>query len=113
MANYDVTICGIVSGVTVDFGSATINEGDVWSFSGSNGELYCGTVDQESLRPASYTAITQYDTCFDCLTGSSESNLLQFKLCGRDGIALQLNVLEFGVAKYKSKPPNPAFPSVE
>lgn len=96
MANYDVTICGVVSGVTVDFGSSTPTLGDVWSFSGGSGALYCGTVNELSVRPASYTAITQYDTCFDCLTGSSESNLLQFKLCSQDGIAFQLNVLEFG-----------------
>jgi hypothetical protein len=95
MANYDVTICGTISGVTVDFGSSTPSLGDVWSFSGSSGVPYCGTVNQLSVRPASYTAITQYDTCFDCITGSSLYNSYMFQGCGIIGF-IYIDPTSFG-----------------
>jgi hypothetical protein len=94
MANYDVRICGTLSAATVDFGSTVPSSGEVWSFSSDSG-TYCGTVVKESLKVGTFTAISLQDSCFDCLTGSTEPNVLLFNVCGLIG-NIGINPIEFG-----------------
>jgi hypothetical protein len=94
MAAYDVVLCGSASTVTVEFGSITPNINEIWSFSSMTG-VYCGTIIQPSLRLGSYGAITQYDTCFDCITGSSLYNSYMFQECGIIG-TIYIDPTSFG-----------------
>lgn len=58
----------------VDFGSFEVNPSEVWSFSGINETIFCGTImeSSESLE-GDYTGITQYTDCYDCFTGNGFS----------------------------------------
>ena len=54
-------------------GVRTLNPGETWAFSGASGEILCGTVIEPSPGVPNYSAVTQYDGCFDCLSANTES----------------------------------------
>jgi hypothetical protein len=67
MSNYKTSFCQDGTQVNVSDNGLTLSEGDIISFSSSTGDIICGTV-VEKLRPSPspYTAITIYDSCYEC-----------------------------------------------
>ena len=83
MAVYIVQGCIDQIQYIVDFGAATVNLGDVWSFK-SSGLLLCGTVLEETDQTPSYNAQNFYTRgCCECYSNSGYKSL---KFLDCDGI---------------------------
>lgn len=68
MSTFQIQLCGDQPQyVIVDDGGESLSAGSFWSFS-SETQIFCGVVIGDSAGPASFTASTNYDTCYDCLT---------------------------------------------
>jgi len=68
MAVYLVNPCQIGEQLEVDDNGLLPSPGDVISFSSSTGDVICGTVGELiGNAPSSYTAITTYDSCYECM----------------------------------------------
>lgn len=73
MAVYYVDPCQGGSQLQVDDNGLTLSLSDVISFSSSTGDVTCGTVGAQlvpppPIGPTSYTAITIFDSCYECTT---------------------------------------------
>jgi hypothetical protein len=54
----------------------------IYSFSGENGVVMCGTsIEDSDVTIASYTAITEYEECFDCVEEHQFSANTEYILC--------------------------------
>jgi len=72
MATFVIIICNEDQYAYVDEGRESLSPGQTWAFSGTNGELICGTViEQSTLGVPNYSAATQYDGCGDCLSATT------------------------------------------
>ncbi len=68
MATFVILICNDDQYAYVDEGRESLSAGQTWAFSGTNGEIICGTViEQSTVGVPNYSAATQYDGCGDCL----------------------------------------------
>ena len=69
MSLYYVTPCQGGDQLEVDDNGLNPSLGDVISFSSITGVVTCGTVGSPiSSAPSSYTAITIFDSCYECTT---------------------------------------------
>jgi hypothetical protein len=67
MSTFQILICDNQQTAYVEEGRETLSPGQTWGFSGSTGEIICGTVIQPSIGVPNFTAATLYDGCGDCL----------------------------------------------
>lgn len=67
MAIFQILLCEDNQYTYVDEGRETLLTGQTWAFTGSTGQIICGTVIEESLGVANFTASTEYDGCGDCI----------------------------------------------
>ena len=68
MSVYLVNPCQGGDQLEVDDNGLNPSLGDVISFSSITGDVTCGTVGETLESPsASYTAITTYDSCYECM----------------------------------------------
>jgi hypothetical protein len=68
MAKFQILLCSDLNQyVIADSGGETLSIGEIWSFSGSSGELICGSVISSSDGDAFFSASTNFDSCGECL----------------------------------------------
>ena len=69
MAIFYVTPCQGGDQIEVNDNGLSLGTSDVISFSSSTGDVTCGTVGELiGDAPSSYTAITIFDSCYECTT---------------------------------------------
>ena len=89
MANYTLEQCSSSNQFTVGFG-VTPMFGEIYSFSdGLTGETICGTVISPTVSPTTYSAMTLYDNCHECIidiprSANTEENIC-LEICGPSG----------------------------
>jgi hypothetical protein len=72
MATFVILICNEDQYAYVEEGRETLLPGETWAFSGTGGQLICGTViEQSTLGVPNYSAATQYEGCGDCLSATT------------------------------------------
>jgi hypothetical protein len=72
MSTFQILICNTDEYAFVEEGRETLLPGQTWAFSGSSGELICGTVvEQSTYGVPNYSASTQYEGCGDCLSATT------------------------------------------
>ena len=72
MSTFQILICNTEEYAYVEEGRETLSPGQTWAFSGTNGELICGTVVQQSpVGVPNFVAATEYDGCGDCLSATT------------------------------------------
>ena len=72
MATFVILICNDDQYAYVEEGRESLSPGQTWAFSGTNGELICGTViEQSTAGLPNYSAATQYEGCGDCLSATT------------------------------------------
>jgi len=90
MANYTLEQCSSLNTFTVAFGTVTPTTGETYSFSdGLTGETICGTVISGTASPTTYSAMTLYDNCHECIidiprSANTEENIC-LEICGPSG----------------------------
>ena len=68
MANFILEQCSSLNTFIVGFGAVTPTTGETYSFSdGLTGETICGTVISGTASPTTYSAMTLYDNCHECI----------------------------------------------
>jgi hypothetical protein len=68
MSTFQILICNDEQIGYVEEGRESLSPGQTWAFSGSTGEIICGTVIQPSVGVPNFTAATLYEGCGDCLS---------------------------------------------
>jgi hypothetical protein len=84
MANFKLEQCSSTNTFIVGFGeSFTPMVKQIYSFSdGLTGETICGTVRSiERISPTTYSAITQYDNCNECIIDIPRSANTEYEVC--------------------------------
>ena len=90
MANFILEQCSSLNTFIVDFGVVTPTTGETYSFSdGLTGETICGTVISGTASPTTYSAMTLYDNCHECIidiprSANTEENIC-IEICGPSG----------------------------
>jgi hypothetical protein len=90
MANYTLEQCSSLNTFIVDFGAVIPTTGETYSFSdGLTGETICGTVISGTASPTTYSAMTLYDNCHECIidiprSANTEENIC-IEICGPSG----------------------------
>lgn len=81
MSNFTVQICGQDTEVRVYIPEG--HQDEVWSFS-SETETFCGTIIDSTEAEASYTGMTLYSDCYECLSSLDNVTFI-FNLCNGVG----------------------------
>ena len=82
MANFILEQCSSATQFTVDFGVVTPTTGETYSFSdGLTGETICGTVISGTASPTTYSAMTLYDNCHECIIDIPRSANTEENIC--------------------------------
>jgi hypothetical protein len=83
MANFILEQCSSATQFTVGFGvSFTPMTGETYSFSdGLTGETICGTVISGTASPTTYSAMTLYDNCHECIIDIPRSANTEENIC--------------------------------
>ena len=82
MAYYILEQCSSATQFTVDFGLVTPTTGETYSFSdGLTGETICGTVISGTASPTTYSAMTLYDNCHECIIDIPRSANTEENIC--------------------------------
>jgi hypothetical protein len=83
MANFILEQCSSSNQFTVGFGvSFTPITGQTYSFSnGLTGETICGTILTGTTGATTYSAITQYDNCNECIIDIPRSANTEYTIC--------------------------------
>jgi hypothetical protein len=90
MANFILEQCSSLNTFIVDFGVVTPTTGETYSFSdGLTGETICGTVISGTASSTTYSAMTLYDNCHECIidiprSANTEENIC-INICGPSG----------------------------
>jgi hypothetical protein len=71
MSTFVISICNEDQYAYVDDGGKSLSIGQTWSFSGSGGQLICGTILSQSTITPNYSAVTNYSTCGQCLSATT------------------------------------------
>lgn len=71
MSTFVISICNEDQYAYVDNGGKSLSIGQTWSFSGSGGQLICGTIISASTVTPNYSAVTNYSTCGQCLSATT------------------------------------------
>ena len=104
MANFILEQCSSSNQFTVGFGvSFTPITGQTYSFSnGLTGETICGTIISGTAEVTTYSAITQYDNCNECIIDIPRSANTEYTICEVcfDGTV---------VTVYNLTPPHPVY----
>ena len=104
MANFILEQCSSTTTFTVGFGeSFTPRLGEIYSFSdGLTGETICGTILTGTTGATTYSAITQYDNCNECIIDIPRSANTEYTICEVcfDGTV---------VTVYNLTPPHPVY----
>jgi hypothetical protein len=104
MANFRVEQCSSSNQFTVGFGvSFTPITGQTYSFSnGLTGETICGTVISSTTGATTYSAMTLYDNCNECIIDIPRSANTEYTICEVcfDGTV---------VTVYNLTPPHPVY----
>ena len=103
MANFILEQCTSLNQFTVGFSTFVPATGDTYSFSdGLTGETICGTVISETLSPTTYSAMTLYDNCNECIIDIPRSANTEYTICEVcfDGTV---------VTVYNLTPPHPVY----
>ena len=82
MANFILEQCSSLNTFIVDFGVVTPTTGETYSFSdGLTGETICGTVISGTASPTTYSAMTLYDNCHECIIDIPRSAGTEYEVC--------------------------------
>jgi hypothetical protein len=104
MANFRVEQCSSSNQFTVGFGvSFTPITGQTYSFSNElTGETICGTVISSTTGSTTYSAMTLYDNCNECIIDIPRSANTEYTICEVcfDGTV---------VTVYNLTPPHPVY----
>ena len=104
MANFRVEQCSSSNQFTVGFGvSFTPITGQTYSFSNElTGETICGTVISSTTGATTYSAMTLYDNCNECIIDIPRSANTEYTICEVcfDGTV---------VTVYNLTPPHPVY----
>ena len=72
MSTFQILICTDQQYAYVEGDKETLSPGQTWAFSGTGGQIICGTVvEQVSVGVPNFVATTQYDGCGDCLSATT------------------------------------------
>jgi len=96
MGIYLINICGSLNTAIVDSGESDAHNGEFWSFDLGGGILGCGEIIAISEEAPDYNLVELYESCYDCITGSSTETSYLFQLCSDARIQINVNPLEFG-----------------
>jgi hypothetical protein len=96
MGIYLINICGSLNTAIVDSGSFEVQIGEIWSYDIGGGILGCGEIISISEDAADYNLVTLYESCYDCITGSSTETSYLFQVCDDTRAQIYVNPLEFG-----------------
>jgi hypothetical protein len=97
MSAFVVNICGQGGRtIIVDPGSFEVNVGEFWSFDYGEGVLGCGEIIEVSEDIPIYNLVDTYESCFDCITGSSTESSFLFTDCSDERRTINISPLEFG-----------------
>jgi hypothetical protein len=101
MGNYIIIQC-LTNVQYVVYSETVLSEGDVIGFS-YDGDLFCGTVVEESGDhiPSSYEYVSTYDDCCLCLSGITGSLNFQFIACNT---LLEINIEAFNFCREHGLP---------
>jgi hypothetical protein len=104
MANFRVEQCSSSNQFTVGFGvSFTPITGQTYSFSnGLTGETICGTILTGTTGATTYSAITQYDNCNECIIDIPRSANTAYDIC-------EVCSDETVITVYNLTPPHPVY----
>jgi hypothetical protein len=104
MANFRVEQCSSSNQFTVGFGvSFTPITGQTYSFSnGLTGETICGTIISGTTGSTTYSAITQYDNCNECIIDIPRSANTAYDIC-------EVCSDETVITVYNLTPPHPVY----
>jgi hypothetical protein len=84
MANFILEECSSSDEYIVGFDSRITNPttGETYSFSDElTGETICGKVIRETTDETTYSAITQYDDCYECNGDTPRSAGTEYEIC--------------------------------
>ena len=98
MAVYVLYGCSDGAPYVVDFGTNTVNIGEIWSFKSStpDGQILCGGVIEPTGDAPLYTAYSMYNNCCECYL---DNGYQSFKFLDCDGITeyyISINTFCFG-----------------
>jgi hypothetical protein len=104
MANFILEQCSSSNQFTVGFGvSFTPITGQTYSFSnGLTGETICGTILTGTTGATTYSAITQYDNCNECIIDIPRSANTAYDIC-------EVCSDETVITVYNLTPPHPVY----
>ena len=103
MSVFYVAPCQGGDQIEVDEGSLILGTGDVISFSSSTGDVTCGTVGgRGNPGDTSYTAITIFDNCDECIIDIPRSANTTYEICE---VCFDGSV----VTVYNLTPPHPVY----
>ena len=104
MANFILEQCSSSNQFIVGFGiSFTPITGQTYSFSnGLTGETICGTIISGTATSTTYSAITQYDNCNECIIDIPRSANTPYNIC-------EVCSDETVITVYNLTPPHPVY----
>ena len=104
MANFILEQCSSLDEFIVGFGvSFTPITGQTYSFSnGLTGETICGTILSGTATSTTYSAITQYDNCNECIIDIPRSANTAYNIC-------EVCSDETVITVYNLTPPHPVY----
>ena len=104
MANFILEQCSSSNQFIVGFGiSFTPITGQTYSFSnGLTGETICGTILSGTTGATTYSAITQYDNCNECIIDIPRSANTPYNIC-------EVCSDETVITVYNLTPPHPVY----
>ena len=104
MANFILEQCSSSNQFTVGFGVRfTPITGQTYSFSnGLTGETICGTIISGTTGSTTYSAITQYDNCNECIIDIPRSANTAYDIC-------EVCSDETVITVYNLTPPHPIY----
>jgi len=68
---YELKLCVNDEVILVEFNRDSPTVGAAFSATGSTGQVVCGIVGSTTLGTANYTAATEYESCYDCLSATT------------------------------------------
>jgi hypothetical protein len=68
---YELKLCINDEVIPVEFDRSTPTLGATFSATGSTGEIVCGIVGSTTLGISNYTASTEYESCYECLSATT------------------------------------------
>lgn len=70
MSTFLVYLCQDASEVSVEFGRITPTPNVTYSFSSATGTIICGNATSTTATTPTFTAITSYDGCYECMVNN-------------------------------------------